>query len=178
MEEIKRNIDILTGQITDESGETIGGIGILSGEITDKDGNIKGQYDIFLGEVTDTEGKTKARVRLLSGNIKDTKDEKIGSYNLLSGEYKHSKKGIFDGDPCFVATAVYGDNNAPQVQTLREFRDKVLMMSNIGRSFVNFYYSGAGRKTANFIKNHLPSTIPTIRRGLDVLVERYSTQRK
>ena len=178
MEEIKRNISILTGEITDESGEIVGRVDHLSGEITDKSGNTKGWYDVFSGEVTDTEGETKAWVGLLSGDIEDTRDEKIGSYNLLSGEYKDGEKGILDGDPCFVATAVYGDNNAPQVQILREFRDKVLMESNIGRSFVNFYYSGAGRKTANFIKNQLPSTIPAIRRGLDLLVERYSAQRK
>lgn len=75
---------------------------------------------------------------------------------------------------CFVATVVYGNIDAPQVRTLREFRDDVLMQSLIGRAFVDFYYSGVGEKTADFIKEHLPSAIPAIRRGLDVLVEGYS----
>jgi len=97
------------------------------------------------------------------------------------------KKRIIDTDPiegfleygeCFVATAVYGNRNTPEVQTLRDFRDNVLMRSSIGRLFVDFYYSGAGKRTANFIRECLPSTIPIIRKGLDVLVERYSTQRK
>ncbi|MBU3941895.1 MAG: hypothetical protein KKF74_03205 [Nanoarchaeota archaeon] len=79
---------------------------------------------------------------------------------------------------CFVATAVYGDRSAHQVEVLREFRNNVLMQSGVGRTFVDFYYSGAGRKTADFIREHLPSTIPAIRRGLDVLVERYSAQKK
>ena len=79
---------------------------------------------------------------------------------------------------CFVATVVYGDRNAPQVETLREFRNNVLMQSVAGRAFVDFYYSGAGKRTADFLREHLPSTIPAIRRGLDVLVERYSAQRK
>ena len=78
-------------------------------------------------------------------------------------------------DDCFVATAVYGNSHAPQVEVLREFRDNVLMQNKMGRAFVNFYYSGAGEKTANFIKEHLPSAIPPIRKGLDTLVEKYRT---
>ncbi len=52
------------------------------------------------------------------------------------------------------------------------------MQSSTGRAFVDFYYSGAGKRTADFIREHLPSTIPAIRKGLDVLVEIYSAQRK
>jgi len=44
----------------------------------------------------------------------------------------------------------------------------------LGRRFVDFYYSGAGKRTADFIKEHLPSAIPLIRKGLDALVDRYS----
>lgn len=79
---------------------------------------------------------------------------------------------------CFVAATVYGDENASQVQTLREFRDNVLSKSDLGKAFINFYYSGAGKKTADFIKKHLPSSIPVIRKGLDTLVERYSAMRE
>ena len=81
-------------------------------------------------------------------------------------------------EDCFVATAVYGDKNAPQVQTLRQFKDEILMQNEMGRAFVSFYYSGAGKKTANFVREHLPSTLPLIRKGLDCLVDRYSAQKK
>ena len=37
---------------------------------------------------------------------------------------------------CFVAIAVYGDINAPQVETLREFRNNVLMQSATDRKSV------------------------------------------
>ncbi|RJQ17604.1 hypothetical protein C4573_01340 [Candidatus Woesearchaeota archaeon] len=94
------------------------------------------------------------------------------------GQNYHCNTCKAENDACFVATAVYGDRNAPQVNALREFRDTVLMNSVAGRAFVDFYYSGVGKKTAGFIKKHLPSTIPAIRRGLDALVERYSAQRK
>lgn len=74
---------------------------------------------------------------------------------------------------CFVATVVYGREDAPEVQTLREVRDKVLMQSYFGRKFVDFYYSGFGEKTAQVIKDRIPSAIPLIRRGLDHIVEKH-----
>ena len=77
-------------------------------------------------------------------------------------------------EDCFVATAVYGDVNAPQVEVLREFRDNVLKDYTLGRAFVEFYYSGAGQRAAQFIEEKLPAAIPVIRKGLDFLVERYS----
>jgi hypothetical protein len=42
---------------------------------------------------------------------------------------------------CYVATSVYGDYDAPQVQVLRRWRDQTLSRSSLGRSFVRFYYS-------------------------------------
>ncbi len=120
----------------------------------------------------------------LSGIEKQDQLE-AGLLKLKNGEYigiEISEKSREGADKvvidCFVATAVYGDRNASQVETLREFRDEVLKPSAIGNAFVRLYYSGIGRKAADFIQNHLPSTIPVIRRGLDVLVERYSAQRK
>jgi len=41
---------------------------------------------------------------------------------------------------CFVATAVYGDKNHPDVTTLRFFRDNFLCQNVAGRCFVYSYY--------------------------------------
>lgn len=49
-------------------------------------------------------------------------------------EQKKEKEG------CFIATACYGADNAPDVLALRVFRDKVLLSSEAGRAFVRFYY--------------------------------------
>ena len=40
---------------------------------------------------------------------------------------------------CFIATAVYGDHDAIEVQMLRSFRDEYLMNNIVGRLFVSFY---------------------------------------
>jgi uncharacterized protein YjbI with pentapeptide repeats len=40
---------------------------------------------------------------------------------------------------CFIATAAYGTDQAQEVYRLRQFRDTVLLRSNIGRAFVALY---------------------------------------
>ena len=104
-------------------------------------------------------------------------DCKIENFDLgLVAKQQEERSYGGRGPYCFIATAVYGDENAPEVQTLREFRDDVLKQSGAGAAVVNFYYSGAGKKVADFIKNRLPSSIQFIKKGLDYLVEKYSAK--
>lgn len=42
---------------------------------------------------------------------------------------------------CFIATVCYGDYDAPEVLTLRCFRDKHLLTSRMGTAFVRLYYT-------------------------------------
>ena len=42
---------------------------------------------------------------------------------------------------CYVATAVYGSYDCPEVWTLRRFRDNILAQNFFGRLFIHLYYS-------------------------------------
>lgn len=50
-----------------------------------------------------------------------------------------ASKGSSDG--CYVATAVHGSYNCPQVWTLRRFRDYDLAKTRRGRAFIKIYYA-------------------------------------
>ena len=119
--------------------------------------------------------------RLSEGQIKVSFSEKRGNKYISKGTYLTIDQILGSGGRitdlnggCFVATAVYGNPDAPQVQALRDFRDEVLMQHPLGRRAVNFYYSGAGQRAADFIRDQVPSAILPIRKGLDFLVQKYS----
>ncbi len=48
-----------------------------------------------------------------------------------------------DGSGCYVATMVYGSYDAPNVLTLRKFRDRFLDKYNWGRNFIKWYYKNS-----------------------------------
>jgi len=54
---------------------------------------------------------------------------------------------------CFVATAAYDSPLHPHVRILRDFRDKYLMPSKLGRALVNLYYKYSP-SAAEFITKH------------------------
>lgn len=68
---------------------------------------------------------------------------------------------------CFVATAVYGSYEHPQVLKLRYFRDSTLRKSLLGRCFISFYYT-VGPHLAI-----LPSRSTRIRNLLRSLFDRF-----
>ena len=74
---------------------------------------------------------------------------------------------------CYIATAVYGSYDAPEVRALRRFRDEVLSESIPGRVFIRTYYAVSppiARRLENAGRlNRL------VRRVLDRLVRRLNT---
>lgn len=69
---------------------------------------------------------------------------------------------------CYIATAVYGSYDAPQVRTLRRFRDESLATSAPGRAFVRLYYAVSPSLARRFEPGSVPSRLG--RRTLDALV--------
>ncbi|MEG4488072.1 CFI-box-CTERM domain-containing protein [Microcoleus sp. D2_18a_B4] len=69
---------------------------------------------------------------------------------------------------CFIATAVYGSYDAPQVVSLRRFRDEKLMSYSIGRLFIAAYYQ-LSPPLAQWLKNS-PHFAKPVRQILDRLI--------
>lgn len=68
-------------------------------------------------------------------NFLEAKQMAQDNLNVLSSpKAADSKKG------CFIATAVYGTQDSTEVETLRQFRDRVLSSSGLGRILVSMYY--------------------------------------
>ena len=85
----------------------------------------------------------------------------FGELSRVSGDWQFSAIGQGTGDKsvaevasryglvwqtassggCYVATAVYGSYDCPQVWTLRRFRDNTLAETWYGRAFIRLYYS-------------------------------------
>lgn len=59
---------------------------------------------------------------------------------MKADPYVNTVYGLKKKGGCFIATACYGTNTAPDVLTLRAFRDHVLLSSKTGRAFVHIYY--------------------------------------
>ena len=69
----------------------------------------------------------------------------LENYNIAMQEYNKggasSNESSEGKSGCYVATAVYGSYDCPQVWTLRRFRDYILAPTWYGRSFIKLYYS-------------------------------------
>ena len=77
--------------------------------------------DMFHFVMNETEGKLKQ----LEKEYEET----------LNKHYSQQKSG------CYVATAVYGSYDCPEVWTLRRFRDDTLAETCCGRAFIHVYYA-------------------------------------
>lgn len=81
-------------------------------------------------------------------NEKMVKDEAIREFaqqiNALDPDFEVPEETAEEessGGGCYVATAVYGSYDCPQVWTLRRFRDNTLAESFLGRLFIRLYYA-------------------------------------
>ncbi|MDR1041797.1 MAG: transposase [Deltaproteobacteria bacterium] len=68
---------------------------------------------------------------------------------------------------CFIASAVYGDPDAPEVLTFRRFRDELLLGSPAGRAVVRLYYAFSPPLASRIAKS--PALTRFTRRALDAI---------
>jgi hypothetical protein len=83
---------------------------------------------IDINEIDPQKLRTKIIETLASDSIKGGSSGKSGSSGSSSGG-------------CYVATAVYGSYDCPEVWVLRRYRDYVLLEKPLGRAFVKLYYT-------------------------------------
>jgi hypothetical protein len=74
------------------------------------------------------------------------------------------------GKKCFVATAVYNDENHASVERLRRYRDEILCQSVGGRIFITLYYK-FGRYLAGVVETR-PRLKMAIKKVLDRFIHR------
>lgn len=77
---------------------------------------------------------------------------------------------------CYIATAVYGSYDAPQVMSLRRFRDERLAASAMGRAFVLAYYAVSPSLARHLAGASLANR--TARVALDSLVRALDKRRR
>ena len=98
--------------------------------------NYSGQTAMLFGEVYRSEGDWKFSA-VGQGTNDGSVADVAGRYGLVwsSGSTSSSSGG------CYVATAVYGSYDCPQVWTLRRYRDYTLAETWYGKAFIKTYYA-------------------------------------
>ncbi|MGE5086068.1 MAG: CFI-box-CTERM domain-containing protein [Bacillota bacterium] len=67
--------------------------------------------------------------------------------------------GLLDDKHCFIATAAFGSEMAPEVQSFRDFRNKYLIPYSWGRKFVKAYYHYSPKYAAMISGNETAKTV-------------------
>lgn len=104
-------------------------------------------------------------------NLMEENEEQILKINPHDGKIREQKF-----KKCFIATAAYGDSNAPEVVAFRNFRDEYLLMKKWGRLFVNIYYQ-LSPTIAHYLEKHYKMAI-CVKKILNNLLKYINSQNK
>ena len=82
---------------------------------------------------------TNAKIARVDVKYMDDSEERFSASDLTDDTQVNSAVSKSGG--CYVATAVYGSYDCPQVWTLRRYRDDILAKNWYGRAFIHLYYA-------------------------------------
>ena len=100
--------------------------------------NYSGSTAMVFGEVSKSDGEWKFDA-IGQGTYDNSVVDVAKRYGVQWQTTGGSGSGSSGG--CYVATAVYGSYDCPQVWTLRTFRDNTLAETWYGRAFIHTYYA-------------------------------------
>jgi tetratricopeptide (TPR) repeat protein len=97
-----------------------------------------------LGELYESKGET-ANARAIFMKVLESAKNPVDGFDSevrrsIESRIQQTKSQEKKKSGCFIATAVYGNENAPEVEALRRLRDQLLIRSRMGRAFIIFYY--------------------------------------
>jgi len=102
--------------------------------------------DLNNKEFVNTDEAKVEYFRLAEALLKEAQKCNVPQKNISKLE-QELKRALHNKSPetekkscCYIATAVYGSYEAPEVRVLRRFRDEVLQNSSLGRLFISTYY--------------------------------------
>jgi hypothetical protein len=100
-----------------------------------------------------------------TGDVSSVADvEDANTTITMHGDYAIKATFSCGYEMCFIATAAYSTPVAEEIQILREFRDKYLLINPLGEGFVDIYY-GISPPIAAFITEH-SGLKPIVRAGI------------
>ena len=114
----------------------------------------------------------KGFINKKGGMSKEEWDELLNTKPFSEDDWKnfHDQKDKLNKSKCYIATMAYGDINHPKVETLRRYRDNVLINKRLGILFINYYYKFSPFLVSK-LKNYRRINL-IIRRILDFLISR------
>lgn len=96
---------------------------------------------LFVDFTRDSLIKENTNDEIIEDIRKAAVDKLLIDINAEVHESKNSDQYIPAESGCYVATAVYGSYDCPEVWTLRRFRDYSLTKTWYGRTFIKIYYT-------------------------------------
>ena len=109
--------------------------------------------------------KDKGFINKQKTYTKEEQEELVRNFMQMHREADLDSKS---NSKCYIATMAYGDINHPKVETLRRYRDNVLINKKLGILFINYYYKFSPFLVSK-LKNYRRINF-IIRRILDVLI--------